>query len=378
MIRRLSIAAAAGAALLALLFGLLMGGATFDDGSTSGGGLCGGPPSLSLGTGAIAWPMPAGAYSLSSGYGPRWGAFHAGLDLAAPLGTPYYAAADGVVADAGPASEFGWWVVIDHVIDGQTVSTVYGHSNIAHIYVAKGQQVAAGQHIADVGSEGGSTGPHLHFEVWPGGRLSGGHSVDPAGWLSSNVREGETTVDPVVAAPAPAGGAVNLSGPVPPQGRQATMPLSAEQQALIDTIVGTVKGVVVDDPATPQNEQLRVAVITVAAAMQESSLRVIDYGDTAGPDSRGLYQQRAPWGPYEARMDPVQSTRMFLQGGQGGQRGLLAFDWQHLSLERAVVSAQVSVGGYAKWEGQAMQLVAASAGVSAITGPGGAVLPCAV
>lgn len=364
---------AAAAVLLLLVLSLTLGGSAVNGNGTSTA--CGGVPAASFGSGAIDWPMPAGSYTLTSGFGPRWGVMHAGIDLAAPLGTPYYAAADGVVTEARAASGFGYMIVVRHTIDGQPVDTVYGHSNIATFRVAKGDTVAAGQQLAVVGNEGGSTGPHLHFEVHPGGWP--GKAVDPAGWLASNVRTGQTTAAPVVnVQPPSSGGPVDLSGPVAPQGRQSTMPISGEQQANIDTIVGVAKGAVTDDPATPVDEPLRVATIAVATAMQESRITVIDYGDTAGPDSRGLFQQRDPWGPYAARMDPVESTRMFLNGGQGGQKGLLSKNWQAMSLEDAVVATQISVGGYAKWESQAMQLVAAAAGVSAITGPGGAIQPC--
>ena len=333
--------------------GLLLGGGGALIGGQTAQTQCAPPvPAASFGTGAIAWPMTPGSYRLTSGYGPRWGTFHRGIDLAAPIGTPILAAHDGVVTDAGPASGFGLWVVVDGVDPtGQPFSTVYGHNN--RNLVTAGQQVSAGQQIAEVGNRGQSTGPHLHFEVWPGGR-DVGTSTDPTGWLDANARPGQPGAP---AAPSPPPLVIaddTLTGPVPPQGRQATMALTAEQQTNVDTLVGVVKG---------QGLPLRVAVITVATAMQESSLRVIDYGDLAGPDSRGLFQQRAPWGPYEARMDPVQSTLMFLNGGRGGQRGLLSHNWQGLSLEDVVVDTQISVGGYAKWEAQAMTLVAAAAGV---------------
>jgi cell wall-associated NlpC family hydrolase len=56
----------------------------------------------------------------------------------------------------------------------------------------------------------------------------------------------------------------------------------------------------------------RAAEIALMTAMQESSLTVVDHGDAAGPDSRGLFQQRASWGPYNVRMDPAGSTGLFL------------------------------------------------------------------
>lgn len=134
--------------------------------------------------GAKSMPLKAGTYKVGSPYGPRDGGFHRGQDFEAPLGTPIYAAIDGTVAEAGPATGFGTWVVVDSTVDGKKLSTVYGHENAASLKVHKGDQVTAGvTELATVGSEGESSGPHLHFEVWPGGRLTGGSAVDPMPWL---------------------------------------------------------------------------------------------------------------------------------------------------------------------------------------------------
>lgn len=113
---------------------------------------------------------------LTSTFGSRWGAHHGGLDVAAPIGTPVLAAADGVVTAAGPASGFGLWVKVLHA-DG--TETIYGH--VDNYSVAVGQHVAAGQQIATVGNRGESTGPHLHFEVHD----PSGVKVDPADWLAT-------------------------------------------------------------------------------------------------------------------------------------------------------------------------------------------------
>lgn len=134
----------------------------------------------------LSLPMDAGTFTISSGYGPRSGGFHYGIDYAAPLGTAIYAAASGTVAAAGSAHGFGQWVILDHIIGGSKVSTVYGHMYPAGVLVKPGQIVSAGQHIANVGANGEATGPHLHFEVWPGGRLTGGHAVDPSTYVSGN------------------------------------------------------------------------------------------------------------------------------------------------------------------------------------------------
>ncbi len=112
--------------------------------------------------------------TLTSGYGSRWGAFHFGMDIANSIGTPILAAADGVVAESGPASGFGLWVRLRHT-DGTT--TVYGHINRS--LVTEGQKVRAGQKIAEMGNRGHSTGPHLHFEVWN----AAGQKINPIRWL---------------------------------------------------------------------------------------------------------------------------------------------------------------------------------------------------
>jgi murein DD-endopeptidase MepM/ murein hydrolase activator NlpD len=115
--------------------------------------------------------------TLTSGYGARWGVFHWGIDVANSIGTPILAAADGVVAESGPASGFGLWVRLRHT-DGTT--TVYGHINRS--LVKEGQKVRAGQKIAEVGNRGNSTGPHLHFEVWN----AAGRKINPIVWLRNN------------------------------------------------------------------------------------------------------------------------------------------------------------------------------------------------
>lgn len=114
--------------------------------------------------------------TFTSGFGPRWGTFHSGIDIANAEGTPIYAAMAGTVIDSGPASGFGQWIRIQH--DDGTI-TVYGH--MSTLGVSVGERVKAGQYIAGMGSLGFSTGSHLHFEVHPGG----GAAVDPQAWLAA-------------------------------------------------------------------------------------------------------------------------------------------------------------------------------------------------
>ncbi|SCC69791.1 Cell wall-associated hydrolase, NlpC family [Rhodococcus qingshengii] len=135
-------------------------------------------------SGPIQQPTAPGTTTLTSGFGPRDGSMHKGTDFAGPVGTPIYAALDGNVAAAGATGEgpgvgFENWVVIDSVVDNRPVSTVYGHMYPDGILVKAGQSVKAGDHIAGIGNAGGSTGPHLHFEYYEGGKMQGGTAVDP-------------------------------------------------------------------------------------------------------------------------------------------------------------------------------------------------------
>lgn len=123
-------------------------------------------------------PIPKGKFVVSSCFEPRWGTFHYGVDMAAPQGTPFFAAGDGVVLEAGPMSGFGNAIMIKHT-DGTI--TVYGHEE--KYLVQKGEKVKAGQLIGLVGSEGESTGYHLHFEI----RVDSenGTKTDPMDWLQA-------------------------------------------------------------------------------------------------------------------------------------------------------------------------------------------------
>ena len=117
--------------------------------------------------GRFTWPLPArGPSDISSGFGPRTNPLtghtenHAGIDIPAPAGSRINAAADGVVRFAGWSGGWGNMVIIDH---GGGYSTAYAHNSRNR--VSQGQQVTRGQHIADVGTTGQSTGNHLHFEI---------------------------------------------------------------------------------------------------------------------------------------------------------------------------------------------------------------------
>jgi murein DD-endopeptidase MepM/ murein hydrolase activator NlpD len=114
---------------------------------------------------------------LTTCYCMRWGQMHYGLDIAAPLGTPIYSAADGVVLKAGRMAGFGNAVYIQDA-DGNV--HIYGH--MRYYDVQAGQIVHAGDQIAKVGNEGYSTGPHLHYEIHRGGE--NGRPINAETWLN--------------------------------------------------------------------------------------------------------------------------------------------------------------------------------------------------
>ncbi|MDH6279549.1 peptidoglycan DD-metalloendopeptidase family protein [Prescottella agglutinans] len=138
------------------------------------------------------WPLRDGTFTLSSGFGPRWGSVHAGQDFAATDGTPFYACQGGTVLYIGAADGYGQWIVIDHSdADGSGV-TEYGHMWDAYATGLKpGDRVEAGQLIGYVGSNGQSTGPHLHLSVMPYA-YNPASKIDPLQWLSGAAYPGTT------------------------------------------------------------------------------------------------------------------------------------------------------------------------------------------
>ncbi len=121
------------------------------------------------------WPAKG---VLTSPYGWRWGRMHRGIDIAAPVGTPVFAASSGVVIKAGwNKGGYGNLVDIQHS-DGTL--TRYAHNY--RLLVQPGQFIEQGQQISLMGSTGRSTGPHLHFEVHPGGK----GAVNPIALLPKN------------------------------------------------------------------------------------------------------------------------------------------------------------------------------------------------
>lgn len=128
-------------------------------------------------------PVAPGEYSLGSGWGAvgAWSRYHTGVDLQAPVGTPVYAAAPGVV---GP-SDAGGWAGVHAVIEHDDGSSLYAH--LASLTVKPGDKIDAGQLIGYVGMSGRTFGAHLHFEFYPKGAPTSDpyKTSDPYRWLET-------------------------------------------------------------------------------------------------------------------------------------------------------------------------------------------------
>ena len=123
------------------------------------------------------WPVIG---PITSGFGARWGGFHNGLDIAAPMYTPIRAPAAGVVVTVGkPYLAYGDTATVVIIAHGSNFSTLYGHLNDDRPPTVRvGQFVTAGQIIAYVGMTGFTTGPHLHFMT-----IVNGRAVDPRPYM---------------------------------------------------------------------------------------------------------------------------------------------------------------------------------------------------
>lgn len=137
----------------------------------------------------VVFPLPSGTWVVSAPFGQRADPitghpeFHEGTDYAAPAGTSILSATDGKVLYAGMDGGTGTIKILS-TVDGRPISFTYLHMYQDGIEVTIGQIVAAGQQIAQVGSSGHSTGPHLHFETHPGG--PGAPAVNSVPWLAAH------------------------------------------------------------------------------------------------------------------------------------------------------------------------------------------------
>ncbi|MBM4511350.1 peptidoglycan DD-metalloendopeptidase family protein [Rhodococcus hoagii] len=265
--------------------------------------------------GSLVKPTKSNETTDTSGFGARWGTEHKGIDRAGPVGTPIYAFTDGRVVESGPASGFGNWIVIDHEIDGKVYSTVYGHMFDDGLMVKAGDHVRAGQQIAVIGNAGQSTGAHLHFEVWDGGRLPDGvgNAVNPQSWIDQASEPGETTAPSTPPVGEDGGGFGGFNN---------------RQMAIAKQIVAVGEVMGVPDQG---------AIVALATASQESGFRMYANDGTdprLQPDqkdvSRSLefphdavgrdhgsvnqFQQQYPWwGTLEELMDSATASRKFFE-----------------------------------------------------------------
>ena len=266
-----------------------------------------------------------GAFTVTSEYGMRYnpgpyggGAYklHGGIDLVMTGASKTVVASSAGVVSALPYSPRGGGnsVVVDH---GGGVNTVYMH--LASRSVSVGEKVWPGKPLGIEGSTGNSTGSHLHFTV-----NINGQPVNPREWLKTHglalpATRGTATAPPAVTS-APASSTLP-EDPTPILATPATGTISAKP--VVSTLpaqVGPYKGEQIVNAGyivkAGHNMGLDAKTLTIGVmtAMGESSLVNIGYGDAAGPDSRGLFQQRAngAWGTLADRMNPtIASTNFF-------------------------------------------------------------------
>jgi murein DD-endopeptidase MepM/ murein hydrolase activator NlpD len=132
-------------------------------------------------------PVRSG-YRIAAGFGQTgpWSRYHTGLDFSSPVGTPLYAPAAGVVANAGIGPASGWagnYVAIEHPNGTHTLM-----AHMSSVSVSVGQTVSACQAVGNIGMTGRTFGAHVHFEVYPAGVKPGDvySAVDPVPWLHAH------------------------------------------------------------------------------------------------------------------------------------------------------------------------------------------------
>lgn len=289
------------------------------------------------------WRVPlTGSFRVTSGFGMRFHPIlqrtklHTGTDLVASDRT-VVAAAAGVVTTAGFNTAYGNQVVIDHA---HGIATRYGHLATTPA-VRRGEQVTAGTRLGIEGQTGYATGIHLHFEV-----IDHGTPIDPKPFMAARGAplDGSETM-PVESA---TGDVVTATRG---DGQRITLQGVQLANASVILAVGAELGVA-------QRGQL----VALMAALQESTLRNVPYGDR---DSLGLFQQRAGWGTARDRQDPRYAARAFFGGptgpNHGSPRGLLDVEgWRTLGLGQAAQAVQVSAFPtlYDRWETIARALIA--------------------
>lgn len=264
------------------------------------------------------WPLPAGTYRVTSRFAGRVNPVtgkpenHSGVDLAAPDGTPFYACAGGTVKYLGAATGYGQWIVVDSPDADGGGCWEYGHMWNAHATGLKiGQRVEAGQLLGYIGSNGQSTGPHLHLTLWERGY--GGRRVDPetglAGCPHPPVGGGKaSSTAPGGAAPVPA-----------PAGTLYGIDVSEFQDGL--NLAGTGADFCVIRLAYGSKKADRCAVSHTQ-----------DWKTTGKPTA--FYHYLTPWDPIAAQADLA--TRVW---SDCGRLGGVWIDVEEPGLTRAMVVA---------------------------------------
>lgn len=335
-------------------------------------------------------PNPFGPGVLPPGYTSEERLmFHYGVDIGGmATGTPFYAAASGVVEGAEIGGHDGGNII--RIRDDQGNVWIYVHAADGTTVVKKGQRVEAGDRLAGAGETGAARGVHLHLELRTGPEEK---SVDPVPFLAARgVTVGQGGPAPVgegssarasSSVSAPVGTSASASSPPLPGPGEAlrvplpngtSLPLLPEQQRNAAIIIGVGRELNLSDQAI---------VIALMTAFQESSL--FNLASPAVPESLnyphdrtgvnkqsvGLFQQQHTmgWGTVEGLMNPEISTRTFFYGldSPGGARGLLDYPgWESMAPGEAAQMVQTSRHPfeYIKWEETARFLLANIAGAS--------------
>lgn len=239
---------------------------------------------------------------------------HKGIDLAELPGPGTVVAAMAGVVKATPSDPLGGnMIYFDH---GGGLVTVFEH--LASRSVSVGDTVAPGQPVGVEGATGNVSGPHLHFQVEVNGQ-----PVNPRDWLT---QQGITVPALGGTGTAPAAGgssATPTAKLIPTPAPLNPVALPGQTKAVVPNLpaqVGPYKGDQVLNAAyivkagQALNLDAKSIAIGVMTGMGESSLLILDHGDSVGPDSRGLFQQRdnGAWGTYSDRMNPtISSTNFF-------------------------------------------------------------------
>jgi hypothetical protein len=276
--------------------------------------------------GPVRFPV-VGRFVVTSDYGYRYNPgninhgeyrLHAGIDLAEiPAPTTVVAALAGVVVATTRSTTGGLMVTIDH---GGGLVTKYMHLSATTVHAD--DKVWAGRPIGHEGNTGNvsktptSEGFHLHFQI-----ERNGTPIKPRDWMTAQGLtvppvDGQGTAPAAVTTPAPTPDTLDPAATPTPALSVAPSPVGSALPAKVGPYSGqqVTNAAYIIRAGQAMSLDARTITIGVMTAMGESSLINVDRGDTVGPDSRGLFQQRAngAWGSYSDRMNPtIASTNFF-------------------------------------------------------------------